>query len=143
MSSVVDMEWVYEQLTEAKVKQNVGTAVIRLLEVWNTMNHTEKTLEDTLETFKKLASGQPLVLPKDDENGFWIQAQPGQIVVADKVRVRADAFKGQLGPRHNGRVCRVVGVRYGDIIVKSIDGKSPELDGTHYSPHDLEKFIAQ
>jgi hypothetical protein len=32
-------------------------------------------------------------------------------------------------------------VRYGDIIVKSIDEREPSLDGTHYSPHDLEKLI--
>jgi hypothetical protein len=141
MSSKIDMSWVHDQLTEAKIRQDVGTAVIRLIEVWNTMNHNEKTLGSTLETFTKLASGQPLVFPKDEEDGFWVQAQPGQIVVSNKVRVKLDAFRGELGPRHNGRVCKVVGVRYGDIIVKSIDGKKPELDGTHYSPHDLEKFI--
>lgn len=143
MSSEIDIEWVKEQMTQAKVKQSVGTSVLRLMEVWNTMNHNQKTITETLEVFSKLASGQPLVLPMEEENGFWMPAQPGAISVTDKVRVKADAFTGELGPRHNGRVCKVVGVRYGDIIVKSIDGKTPELDGTHYSPHDLEKFIAE
>ena len=67
--------------------------------------------------------------------------QPGNIKVAEVVRVKADLFDGELGPIHNGRVCRVVGVRYGDVIVKSIDDRTPVLDGTHYSPHDLQKLV--
>jgi hypothetical protein len=61
--------------------------------------------------------------------------------VAEIIRVKEQAFTGQQGKRHNGRICRVVAVRYGDIIVKSIDNRDPLLDGTHYSPHDLEKLI--
>lgn len=129
-------------MTLGRVKQSAGTSVLRLLEVWNDMNHTEASAKETIEVFSKLALGHPLVLEEDDEKGYWIPAQPGQIVVTDKVRVKADAFLGKVGTMHNGRVCRVVGVRYGDVVVKSIDGKSPDLEGTHYSPHELEKFIA-
>jgi hypothetical protein len=32
-------------------------------------------------------------------------------------------------------------VRYGDIIVKTNDGKEPVLDGVHYKPYDLEKLV--
>lgn len=137
------MEWVRQQMTLGKVKQSAGTSVLRLLEVWNTMNHTEKSAREAVEVFSKLALGHPLVLEEDDENGYWIPAQPGQIIVTDKVRIKADAFVGETGTMHNGRICKVVGVRYGDIIVKSIDGKAPQIDGTHYSPHVLEKFIAE
>lgn len=141
--SEIDMEWVRQQMTLGKVKQSAGTSVLRLFEVWNTMNHTEKSAQEAIEVFSKLALGYPIFIEDDEEDGYWIPAQPGQIVVTDKVRVKADAFSGELGTTHNGRLCKVVGVRYGDIIVKSVDGKTPELDGTHYSPHVLEKFIAR
>ena len=36
---------------------------------------------------------------------------------------------------------KVVGVRYGDIIFKSTDNKEPILDGSHYSPYQLQKRI--
>jgi len=138
--SEIDMDWVREQMTLGQVKQSAGTSILRLFEVWNTMNHTEKSAKEAIEVFSKLALGQPIFFEEDDEDGYWMPAQPGAIVVTDKVRVKRDRYTGELGVTHNGRVCKVVGVRYGDIIVKSIDGKNPILDGTHYSPHDLEKF---
>jgi hypothetical protein len=55
--------------------------------------------------------------------------------------VRADAFEGQLGTLHNGRRGVVVGVRYGDVIIKTTDGKTPVLEGAHYPPDKLEKLI--
>lgn len=138
----VDMDWVKEQMTAAKVKQGVGTSVLRLLEVWNTMNHNEESAKETVEVFSKLAVGHALVHPKIDElRGTWIQAQPGQLKVTDIVRVKVDAYNGDLGRLHNGRIGKIVGIRYGDIVVKTIDGKTPELSGAHYSPHLLEKLI--
>lgn len=139
--SKIDIEWVKQQMTLGKVKQAAGTSVLRLFEVWNTMNHSEASAKEAVEVFSKLALGHPLVMEQDDEDGVWVQVYPGQISVAEKVRVKSDAYTGELGPIHNGRVCKVVGVRYGDVIVKSIDGKAPILDGTHYTPNDLEKFI--
>lgn len=139
----INMDWVRQQMTEAKVKQSVGTAVLRLLEVWETMNHRENTAKETLETFSKLAMGHALVEPKiSGFDGVWVPAQPGQISVTDIVRVKTDAFDGELGVVHNGRIGKVVGVRYGDIIVKTVDDKTPLLDGAHYSPHMLEKLVS-
>ncbi len=137
-----NIEWVKEQLTAAKVSQVVGTSVLRLLEVWETMNHKEETAYKTIEVFSKLAMGHMLVeTSNEDYSGTWVQAQPGQIKVSDIVRVQTDVFTGDLGRSHNGRIGRVVGVRYGDIIVKTVDNKSPQLDGAHYSPHMLDKLI--
>lgn len=138
--SHVNFDWVKNQLEEAKVSQAVGTSVIRLLEVWDTMNHTGETATATAETFSKLALGHVLVAQTVPE-GTWVQATPGFIRVSDIVRVRPDAFTGEVGIIHNGRLGRVVGVRSGDIIVKSTDGLEPELDGAHYSPHALEKLM--
>jgi hypothetical protein len=140
--SKIDIEWVKQQMTAAKVKQSVGTSILRLMEVWETMNHSEATAKDTVEIFGKLALGHALVPPEtDDFSGTWVAAQPGQIKVTDIVRVRLDAFNGDLGRAHNGRLGKVVGVRYGDIIVKTVDDKLPKLSGAHYSPHMLEKLI--
>jgi hypothetical protein len=137
----IDMDWVRDQMTRGKVKQGAGTSVLRLLEVWNTMNHTDKSAKEAIEVFSKLAMGHAIAEEKPPMQGTWVPCQPGQIKVAEIVRVKSDAFTNVQGERHNGRVCRVVAVRYGDIICKSIDDREPVLDGTHYSPHDLEKLI--
>lgn len=140
--SEIDMNWVRDQMTEAKVTQTVGTSVLRLLEVWETMNHKEETAKNTIEIFSKLALGHALVEGTiDNLSGTWVDARPGQITVTNIVRVKSDIFSDNLGKIHNGRVGKVVGVRYGDIIVKTIDGKTPELDGAHYAPHMLEKLV--
>lgn len=137
----IDIEWVKQQLTAGRVTQPVGTAVLRLLEVWNTMNHTEKTAQDTVDVFSKLAVGTALIAETaEDEDGYWIPAAPGAIAMADTVRVKVDAYQGDLGVLHNGRIGRVVGIRSGDIIVKTTDDR-PVLEGVHYSPHQLEKWV--
>lgn len=136
-----DIEWVKRQLEAAKVSQAVGTAVMRLMEVWVTMNHTEKTRATTVDIFSELAKGHAIVPEVEEQDGKWIDVQPGQIRVSETVRVKASAYEGELGMIHNGRVGRVVAVRYGDVIVKSTDGREPLLDGAHYSPHMLQKLI--
>ena len=137
-----NMDWVREQMTAAKLKQSVGTSVLRLLEVWDTMNHKPETAKETIEAFSKLALGHALVEPTMDElQGEWVAAQPGKLKVTDIVRVKADAYDGDLGKIHNGRIGRIVGIRYGDIVVKMIDGKQPHIEGAHYSPHLLDKLV--
>lgn len=135
----VNNEWVRAQLQEAKVKVGVGNAVIKLLEQWETMKLSDNQTKDTLDLFSKLALGHSIVPEKPDE--LWVDAQPGSILVGDEVRVKADAYDGSTGAIHNGRRGKVVGVRYGDIIFKSMDDKTPVLDGAHYTPHLLQKRI--
>jgi hypothetical protein len=136
-----DIEWVKRQLENAKVSQAVGTAVMRMMEVWITMNHTDKTRSKTIEVFSELALGHAIVSDDVSVDGQWTPVQPGQIRVSETVRIKPDAYEGDVGMIHNGRIGRVVAVRYGDVIIKSIDDKEPVLDGAHYSPHMLEKFI--
>lgn len=140
---MIDEGWVKSQFAAAKVSQTVGTSVLRLLAVWNTMKHSSEGEEQTLDVFGKIARGHALVPQASNSDGIWVDARPGQLVVGDVVRVRIDAFTGEIGTIHNGRVGRIVGIRSGDIIVKSIDDRQPELDGAHYSPHTLEKWIAK
>ena len=135
----VNIDWVRAQMEEAKVKVGVGNAVLKLLEQWGTMKLSDNQTKDTVDLFSKLALGHSIVPEKPDE--LWVDAQPGGIIVGDEVRVKADAYDGSTGAIHNGRRGKVVGVRYGDIIFKSMDDKTPVLDGAHYTPYLLQKRI--
>jgi len=138
----VNYEWVRKQLEEAKVKIGSGNAVMKLLQTWEGMEKLSPNIaKETIEVFSKLALNKAAVEPKVDPNEIWVPLQPGQITVGDEVRVIADAFSDSTGVIHNGRRGKVIAVRYGDVIINSTDGKSPELKGVHYSPYKLEKKV--
>lgn len=141
--SEINIDWVKEQLTLNKTKKMTGDAVLELLEKWATLKRPPKNdnSKEILDIFSKLAQGHALV--QENKNEVWVQAQAGAINVADIVRVKYDAF-GEESGKHtlNGRKGKIVGVRYGDIIVKSDDGKLPVLDGVHFRPENLEKRIS-
>jgi len=136
----LDTNWAKSQLEQAKIPVDVGISVVKLLEVWSTLNHEDKNDYVVAQLFSLLSCSVSIVESPSDE--VWEAARPGFIRVGDEVRVMADAFEGELGQLHNGRRGRVVAVRYGDIIIKTTDGKEPILDGSHYSPYKLEKLIA-
>lgn len=135
----LDMNWVKSQLQAAKVRKPVGDATMKLIELFDSFEMTKEYKDKTIEMFSVLAKGHIVVKEKKDEK--WIPVQAGDIKVTETVRVKADAFDGQLGTIHNGRRGVVVGVRYGDVIIKSTDGKDPILDGAHYPPQKLEKLV--
>lgn len=138
----INREWIVEQLQAAKVKVGSGKAIMKLLEAWEEVPKLSANMqEEVLTIFPQLARGFQIFEEEDESDYTWINLQPGQIVVGDVVRVKADAFEDKLGPMHNGRRGTVVAVRYGDVIFKSTDGKSPELSGVHYSPYKLEKRV--
>jgi len=136
----LDMKWVKEQLQAARVRKPVGDATMKLIELFDSIELTEEHQSKTIEMFSLLAKGHTFVKDKKDE--VWVPVRPGDIRVAERVRVRFDAFGGELGTIHNGRVGVVVGVRYGDVIIKTTDGKEPVLDGAHYPPDKLEKLVS-
>jgi hypothetical protein len=138
----VNNEWVRQQLEEAKVRVGSGKAILRLLETWDSLGDLSDNIsKETIEIFSRLALGRLAKDPEPKSDETWVPAQPGQIKVGDEVRVLVDAFNDKTGVIHNGRRGKVTAVRYGDIIFKSTDGKTPELDGVHYSPYKLEKRI--
>lgn len=138
----VNFEWVRQQLEEAKAKVGSGNAVIRLLETWEQISKISPAMaEEAIQIFSKLALGKPVFTPDDPADEVWIPLQPGNIVVGDEVRVLSDAFSDKTGIMHNGRRGKVIAIRYGDVIFKATDGKSPELNGVHYSPYKLEKKV--
>ena len=142
----VDMNWVKQQLTENKTKRVVGDTVIKLLNTWTEVKGTDPdpekdqaNLSQVIELFSKIALGHAIV--KENKNENWIPAQAGSLVVADDVRVKWNAFDGEKGMIHNGRRGKIVSIRYGDIIMKTTDGKEPMLEGYHYTPQQLEKRV--
>lgn len=137
----VNYEWVKEQLTTALVQQEQGDAVLLLLKAWETVPVSDPAItEEILDIFSTLAQGHA-INEATERDEVWIQMVAGQITVGDDVRVRHDAFDGPDGAVHNGRRGKVVGVRYGKVIVRTTDGRDPALDGAHYSPQHLEKRI--
>jgi hypothetical protein len=137
----VNYDWVKEQFAKNAVTLVVGTAVLELLKVWEKSQPKDvEQSKKVLEVFSKVALGHALV---DDKvaNEIWEEVRPGFIKVADVVRVKYDAFDGELGSIHNGRVGKIVALRSGDIIFKSTDDVEPVLEGVHYIPSKLEKRI--
>jgi hypothetical protein len=137
----INYNWVKEQFAKASVTVGAGNAVLDLLKTWE--KSEPKDLEQAkkaVEIFSKVALGHSLVKEsKADE--VWEEVRPGFIKVADVVRVKNDAFVGELGVIHNGRVGKIVAIRSGDIIFKSTDGLEPSLDSVHYQASKLEKRI--
>lgn len=135
----LDMKWVKTQLQAARVRKPVGDATMKLVELFDEMELSDEHRAKTVEMFSKLALGHAFIKEKKGE--VWVPVRPGDIRVSEIVRVKADSFAGELGMLHNGRQGVVVGVRYGDVIIKSNDGKEPVLDGAHYPPDKLEKLV--
>lgn len=134
-------DWVNEQLAQAKVPVAVGVAVKSLLDAWNKCAHLDRHGQHVLTVFNKLVVNEALVLDSSDEQ--WISAQPGAIKVGDTVRVRSNAYAAEAGLLHNGRKGRVIAIRYGDIIIRTIDNIEPSLSSAHHSPHHLEKLVVR
>lgn len=136
----MNLNWVKGQFADARVKIAVGNTVIKLLEFWDKeVGLTESDAKEAMRIFSKLAFNHALVETSKDE--VWIKAQRGQVSVGDIVRVSFDAFEGELGTIHNGRLGTIVAIRSGDVIFNSNDLKEPVIDGGHYKPEKLEKRI--
>lgn len=136
----INFDWVRQQMQDAKVKIGTGTALLALLETWNTQKLSDNQIKETIEYFSKLAAGENIYEDKTVDE-VWIPAMPGQLTVGNEVRVLSNAFTDKAGVTHNGRRGKIIAIRYGDVIFKSTDGKMPDLEGVHYSPYKLEKRV--
>ena len=136
----VNYDWVKSQLIRAKTRKKPGDSAIELLKLWETINFPNEVQEkEALDTFYALAQGHSLVA---DTGERWLPAQAGfMLSVGDEVRVRSDAFSGELGTIHNGRRGVVVAKRSGDIIVKHTDGIKPSRSDARYPATVLEKKV--
>lgn len=133
------IKWATEQLESSGLPEQVQRITLILLDE---LNDAELTLEDislVTKAFSSLARTES-ILP-DEEDSVWEPVQRGFIRTGDTVRIKKDAFTGKSGEIQNGRVCRVVSIRSGDIILRSIDEKDFLIDGVHYAPEVLEKKV--
>lgn len=135
----VDFNWVQEQLDSASVKPEVAEVVISLLETWETLEYDSGNLKEVTEIFTELIHNRALLPAESTE--VWVEALRGSIHTGDVIRVRFDAFDGDQGRYHNGRVGKVIGVRHGDVIMRSTDNKSPNIDGARYDTKYLERRV--
>lgn len=136
--------WAIQQLGEAEASEQEASLVLRLLEEWWDDEFKPDLAGDVwkaLGYFEQLARGKALE-PPEQAQFEWLQAQPGQLVVRDWVRVKADGYDGKAGQYHNGRAGVIVAIRSGDIHVRYEDGGPvPAMGACRHSPHKLEKRI--
>ncbi len=137
MSDELDLTWAESQIASARVPVSVGKAVIALLKAWAEIAFPNEAQRDkALEIFSALAKDEAIV---EETEAIWKPVNVGfNVQVGHTVRVRKDAFSGEAGRLHNGRVGRVLAKRSGDIIIRTTDDKQPYLDGAHYPPSALE-----
>lgn len=134
-------QWIYQQLTDKKATKASGDAAIELLKKLESIDLTDSQSREAVDLFSKLAVGESLVLPVE-ENEVWVPARAGAIKVGDEMMVMSDAYDNpDLAVLHNGRRGKVVRISYGDIILKYTDGKLPAIDGAHHAPYRLKKLV--
>jgi hypothetical protein len=132
-------KWEDEQMGEARIPKEAADVVRRLLNAWVEVTVPSKHQDLILHTFQELARGHSLVVP-DLPTERWETVTPGRVHTRDTVRVKRDAYSDDVGRMHNGRRGRVIGVRYGDIIIKYEDGRQPPFEAVHHAPAKLERL---
>lgn len=137
------LEWAQEQLTGVEASEPVSNTVMSLLETlwyeWGKHEFTEKDVDEVLRFTSALCKGFSVV--EDPEDEVWVEAKPGSLVIRDIVRVKSDAYKGNAGIQHNGKVGVIVAMRYGKIRVRYDDAEpnsAPFIEHAHYA---LEKRV--
>ncbi len=139
------LDWAKEQLSAVGKDGVQGELILYLLEVYLPKavraGWTGDVQQEILGMFYELAQGHSLVVPDDDKSAVWVQAKPGNLVVADRVRVRRDAYEGSAGIMHNGRSGVITAMRYGDIYVRYTDDREPSYGGIRHAPRALEKRV--
>jgi hypothetical protein len=108
---------------------------MQMLDVFWQQYHTDKSKTEVLDLFNQLARDQSI---KVESHENWVPLSAGQFRRGATVRVKSDAFTGDLGHAHNGRRGTIADVRRGSIVVNSKDGRDPVLRGQHYQPEQLE-----
>lgn len=134
----VDYEWVRSQMQEAKVRIGAGKTVLKLLEAWEQSPISGKAAQEAIEIFSSLALTKSIIASSEDE--VWVEARPGSLAIGETVKVKHDAYENEVGVMHNGRRGKITAIRYGDIVIRTTDDKTPFIDGAHHSPHKLLKL---
>ncbi len=135
---MIDFDKLHEQLKLSKTSPTVIRAVKTLGEAFNSADISDEDLDEILSKFDKLARGHLLVEPEPDAR--WLSGAARTPGVGQTVRVPLTQYQDRRSTL-NGRVGRVVAVRYGDVIVNTTDDGEP-YEGLRFRPHELEIKIS-
>lgn len=133
-----DWGWVSKQLAGTKLDQSTKDAVVYVLERLRKEDLTDDQERAALNTALKLAAGHSVAETPEEER--WGPVVPGAYAIKDTVRVKANAFEGELGRKHNGLRGRVVASRNGFVMVVPDDAPSSEVQ-YRYKPEHLERKL--
>lgn len=144
------LAWATTQLSETTMSAQEQSAMLAVLTAWLAHPSLAQRLNDAeaakplLATFIKLLRGEDVThgAQAADLDADWVQARNGQLRINDVVRVKSNAFTGSRGAFHNGRECVIVAMRYGDIIVKAVDG-AEDYAAIHHEAANLQKRVAK
>src|ERR1044072_8021007 len=111
--------FVSKQLSAVDANKTVAEATTELLRVFYDLVERYEMTDDEqrviLGYVQKLSQAHALSTPQEDEK--WGPVVPGEYNVGDTARVRADAYSGVHGLRHNGKRGRIVGVHQSKTIM--------------------------
>lgn len=130
--------WVSKQLEASALDQQTSDAVVYVLERLRKEELSDEQEVAALQAAVALAQGHSIAVAREEER--WGPVIPGDYAIKDTVRVRANAFEGEMGQLHNGKRGRVVAARNGFVVVVLDDSPSSEIQ-MHYWPEHLERLL--
>jgi len=136
--SKINFDWVNQQVNDSTLSDGNKVLVVSLLKALDRLKYEEKDVEPVMFAVFKLAIGNALVPAPGPE--VWIPGRRGDVIMADTMRIKHDAFTGEAGVIQNGKVGRVIAIRNGFVYLKSVDD-IPLIDESHYLPEQLDKRV--
>lgn len=130
--------WVSKQLEASALDQPTKDAVVYVLERLRKEELDDDQELRALQAAVELVQGHSIEVARAEER--WGPVVPGYYAVKDTVRVKKDAFGGDLAREHNGKRGRVVATRNGFVVVVLDESPSSEIQ-MHYRPEHLERLI--
>jgi hypothetical protein len=130
-------EWAANQLRNAAVDQVTATAVLSLMEVWETKTFwgDSERADRVLQLFTDLARGHAIE-PESGPERKWVASTSAKPRQHDVVRVRLDAFRDEEKHELNGREGTIARVSRGTLVVAFEDGSV-----MHTAPENLETLV--
>lgn len=129
-------EWMRSQVES--LDEATRTDVLALISVWEQFGFTaeDPRRDRVLDIFSDLARGVALDTDSPDSAWEWVPAVKAKPRQKDRVRVKRDAFTGELGVALNGKEGIVARISRGTLVV-AIDNEG----SLHVHPEKLEARV--
>lgn len=128
-----DPKFVREQIAASvyagKRESVLIKAIIKALDDFEADASESASIDEWVDVALDLYRGHPIVTLGDDRR--WEDFLLGDAPVRSTVRVKTDAYTGEAGRTHNGRVGRVVGGAGYNLSVLYEDGQPPKEPVLH------------